>query len=222
MKTIVITGGSDGLGRALAENLSSDNNIIILARTEAALDLVAMETGAKWIACDVRDAKSVEKAFEQITDIDVLINNAGVIVNGDLTETPDETIENVITTNTIGGIYIAKAALKIMKAKKSGRIINVISQAGITAKANRSVYNASKWAMTGFTKALEEEAKEYGVLVTGFYPGTIRTDLFAKAGMEIKGPALNVEDAVGAVRYILSLSNDIAVPELGIKPAYRF
>lgn len=221
MKTIVITGGSDGLGRALAESLSGENNVIILARTQAALELIATNTGSKWIACDVRNAESVAKAFEQIDKIDVLINNAGVIVNGDLTETPDETIANVITTNTIGSIYVAKAALKIMKNQKSGRIINVISQAGITAKANRSVYNASKWALTGFTKALEEEAKEYGVLVTGFYPGTIRTDLFAKAGMEIKGPALNVEDAVGAVRYILSLSNDIAVPELGIKPAYK-
>jgi short-subunit dehydrogenase len=222
MKTIVITGGSDGLGRALAESLSSDNKVIILARTEAALDLVATETGAQWIACDVRDAKSVTKAFEQISEIDVLINNAGVIVNGDLTETPDETIENVITTNTIGSIYVAKAALKVMKKQKSGRIINVISQAGVTAKAYRSVYNASKWALTGFTKALEEEAKEYGVLVTGFYPGTIRTDLFAKAGLEIKGPALNTDDAVGAINYILSLSNDVAVPELGIKPAYKF
>jgi short-subunit dehydrogenase len=221
VKTIVITGGSDGLGRALAENLSSENKVIILARHKAALDMVAGNTGAQWIACDVRDAKSVSSAFEQIDSIDVLINNAGVIVNGDLTETSDEIIENVITTNTLGSIYAAKAALKLMKSQKSGRIINVISQAGITAKANPSVYNASKWAMTGFTKALEEEAKAYGVLVTGFYPGTIRTDLFAKAGLEIKGPALSTDEAVSAIRYILSLSNNVAVPELGIKPAYR-
>lgn len=222
MKTIVITGGSDGLGRALAESLSSENKVIILARNEAALHMIAANTGAEYITCDVRDAKSVREAFEQIESIDVLINNAGVIVNGDLTETSDEVIANVITTNTIGGIYVAKAALKIMKQQKSGRIINVISQAGITAKANRSVYNASKWALTGFTKAIEEEAKEYGVLVTGFYPGTIRTELFSKAGLEIKGPVLNTDDAVGAIKYILSLSNDVAVPELGIKPAYKF
>jgi short-subunit dehydrogenase len=222
MKTIVITGGSDGLGRALAESLSSENKVIILARNEAALHMVTANTGAEYITCDVRDAASVTRAFEQIKSIDVLINNAGVIVNGDLTETSDEVIANVITTNTIGGIYVAKAALKIMKQQKNGRIINVISQAGLTAKANRSVYNASKWALTGFTKALEEEAKEYGVLVTGFYPGTIRTELFNKAGLEIKGPALNTDDAVGAIKYILSLSDDVAVPELGIKPAYKF
>jgi len=223
MKTVVITGGSDGIGKALAEDLSADYNVIILARNEEALRNIAQQTRANWFACDVKDGSRVKSVFEDIvaqhSRIDVVINNAGVIVNGPLEETSDEDIENVITTNTIGGIYVAKAALAVMKPQKSGRIINVISQAGLNARANRSVYNASKWAMTGFTKALEEEAGNYGILVTGFYPGTTHTELFTKAGLEIQGKALNVREVVSAVRYILSAPDDVAIPELSIKPA---
>lgn len=225
MKTIVITGGSDGIGKALAEDLSSDYNVVILARNEDALKDIAERSGVNYFICDVKNAEQVKDVFEEImaqhSRIDVLINNAGVIVNGELIDTPDDVIENVITTNTLGAIYVAKAALKTMKAQGSGRIINVISQAGRNAKANRSVYNASKWALTGFTKALEEEAGNYGVLVTGFYPGTVRTDLFAKAGLEIKGNALDVSDIVGSIRYILSLPDTVAVPELDIKPSWN-
>ena len=224
MKTIVITGGSDGIGKALAEDLSADCTVVILARNEEALKEIAKRTAASYFVCNVKNAEQVKTVFEDIVAkhhrIDVLINNAGVIVNGELVDTPDDVIENVITTNTLGAIYVAKATLKAMKTQKSGRIINVISQAGRSAKAGRSIYNASKWALTGFTKALEEEAGDYGVLVTGFYPGTVHTELFAKAGLELNGNALNTSDIVGAIRYILSLPDTVAIPELDIKPSW--
>ena len=221
IKTIVITGGSDGLGKALAEKLAKNYQVIILARNEQALREIATKTSCDYAVCDVRDAKQVSKAFAEIIQkhdrIDVLINNAGVIVNGELVDTSDEDIENVITTNTLGGIYVAKAALKHMKKQRSGLIVNVVSQAGLIARATRSLYNASKWALTGFTKALQQETAEYGVRVTGFYPGTIKTDLFAKAGIEMKGPAITTEQAVKSIEFLLSCDGDVLIPELGIK-----
>src|SRR5690348_2077871 len=104
MKTIVITGGSDGIGKALAEDLSSGNRVITLARNQAALEKLAAQTGCEYIVCDVRNAEDVQKAFTEIhkkhpEGIDVLINNAGVIVNGELVETGYEDITNVIQTN---------------------------------------------------------------------------------------------------------------------------
>lgn len=223
MKTVVITGASDGLGQALVKAFSQSHKVIALARNKEALNKLAGETGCDWHFCDVKDARQVSEVFKQIDEkhdsIDVLINNAGVIVNGPLTETTDEDIENVISTNTLGAIYVAKAAFSAMKQQQKGLIINVVSQAGLNARANRSIYNASKWGMTGFTKALQEEAAEYGVRVTGFYPGTIRTNLFAKAGLQIKGPAIEVEQAVAAVRFVVESDDSVLIPELDIKPA---
>lgn len=221
MKTTLITGGSDGLGKALALKLSEENKVVILARNEAVLQAVATQANCDYFVCDVRDAEQVAATFDRIQakhpTIDVLINNAGVIVNGDLTETLDEDIENIITTNTLGSIYVAKYAMRQMKQQKSGLIVNVVSQSGLNARASRSIYNASKWALTGFTKALQEEAAAYGVRVTGFYPGTIKTDLFAKAGLDMKGPAITTEQAVKAVEFVIAADEDVLIPEIGIK-----
>lgn len=222
MKTIVITGGSDGLGKALAENLSKDNRVIVLARSTDALKELADRTGCEYIVCDIKSAEEVQDAFVKIREensagIDVLINNAGIIVNGDLTETSYEDIANVIETNTLGSIYVTKEALTLMKEAKRGLIINVISQSGLTARTNRSIYNASKWALTGFTKALQQEAVAYGVRVTGFYPGTIKTKLFEKAGIELKGPALEINQIVGGISYLASTDDSVLIPEFGIK-----
>lgn len=221
MKTILITGGSDGLGQALAEALAVDNNVIIIARTEAALQKIARDTGCSYYVCDIRDPQQVAatfaKAHEEHGKLDVLINNAGVIVNAELEAIADETIENVIATNTLGTIYATKAALKDMKQRQEGLIINIVSTAGLTARATRSIYNASKWAITGFTKAIQEEAAAYNVRVTGFYPGTIRTQLFAKAGLPLKGEALSTEQAVRAVQFVLACDDDMLIPEIGAK-----
>ncbi len=222
MKNIVITGGSDGIGKALVEDLGSDFRVIALARNVDKLNELAAKTGCDVIVCDVRKASDVETAFDHIAStygkIDILINNAGVIVNGDLTETSYETIENVLSTNATGAIFVTKACLQIMKQQKDGLIVHVISQAGITAKPYRSIYNASKWAMTGFTKAIQQEAAEYGVRVTGFYPGTVETDLFKKAGLDIHGPALDTSQITKILRFVINSDQNMLFPELGVKP----
>lgn len=221
MKTLLITGGSDGLGKALAESTSKDYNVIILARNEEKLKAIASEINCTYYVCDVKDQKAIAKTIETIIKehghIDILLNNAGVIVNGPLPDTSDKDIENVITTNTLGSIYMAKEVLTHMRKQKSGLILNVVSQSGLTARANRSIYNTSKWGLTGFTKALQEEAAEYGVRVTGFYPGTIYTDLFAKAGIDMKGTAITTDQAVKAIKFVIEMDDDVLIPELGIK-----
>lgn len=221
MKTIVITGGSDGIGKALAYALAPDYKVIILARNEEALQRIGQETGCEWYVCDVRNAQNVREVIDEIASkygsIDVLINNAGIIVNGDVTETDDKIVKDVIDTNTTGAIYVAKHTLKHMKKQQSGLIVNVVSQSGLIARANRSIYNASKWAMTGFTKAIQDEAFEYGVRVTGFYPGTVKTELFAKAGLELNTVALSTDTIVEAINFLLTLPDTVIVPELGMK-----
>jgi short-subunit dehydrogenase len=220
-KVVVVTGGSDGLGKTLAETLSTNYKVVILARSKQTLKEIANKIECDWFACDVKNPEQVTEVISAIVakygKIDVLINNAGVIINGELVDTSYEDIENVITTNTLGSIYVAKAVLEHMKPQKSGLIVNIISQSGLNARANRSIYNASKFALTGFTKALQQETAQYGVRVTGFYPGTVKTDLFAKAGLEMKGPAMSTDDAVKVIQFVLSLKDDVVIPELGIK-----
>lgn len=221
MKNIVITGGSDGIGKAVAEYLAPEHHVIIIARNKDSLEQIAARNGCAYAVCDVRDSQQVISTFAHIVaehgPIDVLINNAGVIVNSSLVDTSYQDIENVICTNTLGAIYVAKAALANMKAQGKGYIINVNSQSGINARAERSIYNASKWAITGFTKALQQEANEYNVRVTGLYPGAVRTGLLAKAGIEIKAAALDTDQIVKAIDYLISLDEHVLVPELGIK-----
>ncbi len=221
MKTVIITGGSDGLGAATARQLACDYQVVILSRDEIKLQKLANEICCDWAQCDVRDSEQVTRVIDNIAkkhgSIDVIVNNAGVIVNGDLIETSDSDIENVIMTNAVGSIYVAKNALKHMKAHRKGLIINVVSQSGLNFAAGRSVYNASKWAMTGFTKALQLEAAQFGVRVTGFYPGTIKTDLFAKAGIDFSGNSLSTLEAAKSIEYLISLDDHIVVPEFGIK-----
>lgn len=222
MKHIVITGGSDGIGEALAKNLCKDHKVTLLARNKDKLEQLAAELGCDFAVCDVRSHEAVQAAFEEIKSrhgsIDILINNAGVIVNGDITETPYETIETVMSTNATGAIFVTKACLEIMKPQKEGLIIQIVSTAGLTARSNRSIYNASKWAMTGFTRAIQEEAGAYGVRVTGFFPGTVKTHLFKKAGLGISGLALETSEVVKTLRFVIEAGDDVIIPEIGIRP----
>jgi short-subunit dehydrogenase len=124
MKHIVITGGSDGIGRALARNLASDFQVTLLARNAEKLEELATELSCDFVICDVRKSSDVAAAFAKVKSrhgsIDILVNNAGVIVNGDLTETAYDTIEAVMSTNAMGAIFVTKACLEIMKPQKSG------------------------------------------------------------------------------------------------------
>ena len=160
-KTILISGGSDGLGKALAEKLVRNNKVIILANNAEKTEKVAKELGTDFVVADVSNYQNIRSAVEEIIKrhktIDCLINNAGLWIEGALENNDPEQIAKVMAVNATGSILLTHAVLPHMKENKKGRIINVISQAGLGAKAERSVYNASKWAMTGFTKSLAQE-----------------------------------------------------------------
>ena len=126
-KTIVITGGSDGLGKAIAKRLNNDNNVIIISRDEESVVSAANEVDCKYYVCDVTDYKQVNNTISSILEknikIDVLINNAGIWLAGDLTETDYERISNCIDVNTKGPIYMTKAVLPSMYENKEGLIL---------------------------------------------------------------------------------------------------
>ncbi len=221
-KVIVITGGSEGLGKAIAKRLIKDNKIIIISNNEEKLKKTATEIQCDYVVCDVTNYKQIENAIDTILkkyiNIDILINNAGVWLEGDLTENTFEKISNCIDVNTKGPIYMTKAVLPNMYKNKSGLIINVCSQASFDNDDYSVVYNASKWAMRGFNRSIQRDISKKGVKVTGFYPGFMQTNLFKKAGNDYDtSTGLEVEKVAKAIEYIINVDSDVIIPEMGIK-----
>ncbi len=221
-KVIVITGGSEGLGKAIAKRLIKDNKVIIISNNEEKLKKTATEIQCDYVVCDVTNYKQIENAidtiFKKYINIDILINNAGVWLEGDLTENTFEKISNCIDVNTKGPIYMTKAVLPNMYKNKSGLIINVCSQASFDNDDYSVVYNASKWAMRGFNRSIQRDISKKGVKVTGFYPGFMQTNLFKKAGNDYDtSTGLEVEKVAKAIEYIINVDSDVIIPEMGIK-----
>lgn len=221
-KVIVITGASDGLGKTLTESLSKENNVIALATTEEKLQKVAEDNNCNYKVCDVSDYHQVEKCTNEIIEefgkIDILINNAGLWIQEELEENDADRINAVIDVNLLGMIYMTKAVIPIMKSRQDGIIININSQAGINHKAERVVYNASKWGGVGFTKSLQDEVAKYGIRVTNILPGMLKTDMFNK--MNIKKNmenGLDTKEVARLVEFIIDTPKDVMIPEVGIK-----
>lgn len=223
MKHVLITGGSDGLGKVAAQKLIEAGYMVtILSHDADKTSAAAEELGCKYVVADVGDPQQVHDAVmlavEQGGEVDVLINNAGVWIAGPLESNTPADINHAIRVNTLGAIYCTQAVVPAMKQRRSGRVINVISQAGLYGKAERSVYNASKWALTGFTKSLQPELKPFKVGVVGFYPGAMDTGLFAKVGdTKDRNGALNPEMAADALVYLCNQPDQIDIPEFGVQ-----
>ncbi len=222
MKTIVITGGSDGLGKSLAKYLTKDNNVIILATNEDKLKEVASNNNCKYKVCDVSNYSVVERTINEIAkefeQIDVLINNAGLWIQEELDVNNSERIESVIRVNLLGTINVSKAVIPFMKKQKDGLIININSQAGINHKAERVVYNASKWGVTGFSKSLQDEVAKYGIRVTDVMPGMMITDMFNKMNItKNMANGLDTKEVCRLVQFIIDTPSNVMVPEVGIK-----
>ncbi|MEK7172403.1 MAG: SDR family oxidoreductase [Patescibacteria group bacterium] len=228
MKTILISGGSSGLGQATAEKLAKKYKVVILAPDAKRIKEVAAKIGCDFQVADVTDYGQLEGAVEETIKkhggIDVLINNAGIWIEGNLETNDPERIQKTMAVNAVGTMLLTRAVLPHMKKAGRGRIINVISQAGLTAKPERSVYNGSKWAITGFTKSLATELTGSGITVTGFYPGAMKTNLFASAGVkkneEKYSKYMELADVVRALEFVVETPEELEIPELGIKPGW--
>ena len=221
-KVILISGGSDGLGKALASKMVETHTVVILSHNFEKTKVTAEEIGCDFVSADVSDYLQVETAIAQVLEkygqIDCLVNNAGVWIEGSLVTNSADDIARVLDVNTKGTIYLTKAVVSSMIEKQSGRIINVISQSGLHAKAERTVYHASKWAITGFTDSLRLELESQNISVCGFYPGAIKTDFFKKVGSTKDiSKHLEVADAVYALEFMITAPDTVTIPELGIK-----
>ena len=221
-KVIVITGGSDGLGKTLAESLSKENYIVILATNEEKLVSVANSNNCNYKVCDVSNYSLVEKCIAEIIEkfgkIDVLINNAGLWIQEELDSNDSERINSVVDVNLLGVINCSKAVIPSMKQNRDGLIININSQAGINHKAERVVYNATKWGVTGFSKSLADEVAKYGIRVTNVMPGMMKTDMFNKMNIQKNMEnGIDTKEVAKLIEFNIALPNEVMIPEIGIQ-----
>jgi NAD(P)-dependent dehydrogenase (short-subunit alcohol dehydrogenase family) len=212
-RVVVITGGSDGIGAAIARQLAGKDGgklaLVLAARDQDKLDQVAgvcMALGARTLALrtDVADQDQcrhlIGAAVERFGRIDVLINNAGRSAHALFEDVPDlGWYEELMRINLWGSVWCTQAALPHLKAS-SGRIVAVSSLAGLVGVPGRTAYSASKFAMTGFFEALRAELKGAGVSVTTAYPGVVDTRIryrgFNALGQEMGSSGLREDGAM--------------------------
>ncbi len=197
----VVTGAGSGLGREIAIKLGEAGaKVILVGRTNAKLvetaSLIAKTAGqADVFSADIGCYSRVEELFSYIRDeyqgLDILINNAGVGCFGNLEDMLVDEIDQMIATNLNGTIYCSKEALKLMKEDALGKIINIISTAGKRGKAQETVYAATKFGISGFTKSLQQELKNSRIKVSGVYVGGMDTEFW-------KGIRDNTDDFMSA------------------------
>ena len=188
-KVVCITGAGRGLGAALARGFAAEGAHLVLgARTTPEIDALAAELGnALAVQTDVRVAEDVHRlvdaAVTEFGQLDVMVNNAGVAVYGPVDSYSPDDIDLVLDTNVKGVIHGSIAALRVMRPRRSGLIVNVGSIAGKWHLPQESVYCASKWAVTGYTGVLGLEAAAWDVKVSCVMPGGIDTPFWK--GMEM-------------------------------------
>lgn len=180
-KTAIITGGSEGIGRAIAsEFLEAGADVTISSRRASLGEETASELGCEFIACDVREYQQVEELVERVVEgrgsLDVMVNNAGVGSVTKLREMDLEEWDNVLRTNLNGVMYGSKAALPHL-LETSGCIVNIESIYGLRGGKGATAYSASKGGVVNFTQQVAVDYAAAGVRVNGICPGFVRTSM---------------------------------------------
>lgn len=220
-KVICITGGANGLGREIAASLCNKDKVIIMDINPAVTKLVAQGLECDYQICDVTDFGSVQDSIEKIIDkydkIDCFINNAGIYIDGPIEDNDPQLIKKVVEVNTLGPMFTANLLVPIFKKQKHGTIININSTASLHPRALNSVYHASKWGLSGFSQSLQLELAESNIKVIDICPGIMNTE-FTK-GTDDYDPkhSLDPQEVVKAINFVLSLNNNVTIPQLTIK-----
>jgi len=229
-KTAIVTGASRGIGKSIALKLAKENyKIMLFGRDEKLLNEVKSEINkedgdADVFVGDVTDEnfvkESIGRVIEKHKQIDVLVNNAGVMIAKKFIETNLDEFKLQVDTNLYGVYNFTKAVLPSMMAKREGTIINISSIAGKNPVSGGTLYSSTKHALMGFSKSLMLEVREYNVRVASVCPGSVDTELLTNT---IMAPAnsekiLQPSDVADVVFSIINLPIRAMISEVEIRP----
>ncbi len=237
-QVVAVTGASSGIGQAVALACARAGAGVALAarRTERIQDLaerIVAEGGrALPVTTDVGDEDQarafVQRAHSELGRLDVLVNNAGVMLLGPIENAPTEEWRRMIHVNVFGVLYCTHAALPLMRAQGSGHIVNVSSVAGRIARQGSGVYNLTKFGVGAFSESLRQEGVGMGVRVTTIEPGAVATELPAhnrppvleQIAKRFAGVTpLDAQDIAKAILYAIGQPPNVSVNEVLIRPS---
>lgn len=219
MRTVLISGGSRGIGEACVRAFAAAGyqTYFLYKSSDKQAELLALSTGAGAIKCDVADPSAIKRAIEHIKSdsgtVDILVNNAGVSFVGLIQDTDDDTYRRVLDTNLSGAFYLCREVAPMMIEKHRGRIINIGSVWGKYGASCEVAYSASKAGLRGLTQALAKELGPSGITVNCIEPGVIETDMNACFDAETLADLANEtplcrlgkpEDVANAVLFLAS------------------
>ena len=210
-----MTGGSRGIGRAIAVEFARAGAEVVIGYRSAAdeAESVATEIGGRAVQADVADPEQAKTLVEEAGEIAILVNNAGLTRDGVLARMTDADWRDVVETNLSSVFYTCRAASRGMMKRRAGAIVNISSIVGLRGNWGQTNYSASKAGMIGFTKSLARELGSRGVRANVVAPGYVKTRLTDELPEEARGAMLgntplgrlgDPEDVAGAVRFLCS------------------
>jgi NADP-dependent 3-hydroxy acid dehydrogenase YdfG len=221
-KVCVITGAGSGIGRATAlKLLERGAKVFAMGRTQERLDHLAADASSDRLAVfcgDVRDESAVQAAFAacvaRFGTVDVLLNNAGIgVPTTDLAEAPLEKFEQMFDTNVKGVFLCTREALKIMRPRKSGHILTVISMGGQRTNATAPVYCASKFGARGLSGGVADQVLAEGIKVTDVNPGPVDTDYWGDRPVP-REKFLKADDVAEVIVFVIGQPEHVLIREI--------
>lgn len=229
-RTAIVTGGTKGIGRAIARALvAAEVNVSLSARREDEIDNTVAELNklgagrCVGFVCDVRQEAQVKSFFtstvEALGGLDILINNAGIGIFAPVESTSGDDFRAVIETNLCGVFYCCHEAIPLLKQRGGGYIINISSLAGANPHPNMAAYNASKFGLNGFTEALMQEVRHDGIKVSYIMPGSVNTGFGGDEPSAEKSWQLQPEDIARVVVDLLQYPDRALPSRIEIRPS---
>ncbi len=214
-KTALVTGGSRGIGAAVARELAQAGATVVVGYRSGAEEAAALasELGGRAVQADVSNADDAKRLVEEAGDLDVLVNNAGITRDGVLARMTDDDWRSVLETNLSSVFYTCRAVSRGMMKRRGGSIVNLSSIVGLHGNWGQSNYAASKGGIVAFTKSLAQELGSRGVRANVVAPGYIKTQLTDAIPEEAQQQMLGLtplgrfgepEDVARAVRFLSS------------------
>ena len=229
MKNIVVSGASRGIGKAIVLHFAKAGwNVAFCSRSQDKLDalkdeLDSLELGGNYLAfaCDMSVQEEVKifaaAATDFLASVDVVVNNAGVFLPGSVHDMNGDDFELMMQTNVSSAFTLTKALVGDMKKTKVGHIFNMSSIAGLMAYPNGGAYNVSKHALTGYSKTLRDELKEFHIRVTTIYPGATLTDSWSSVDLP-ESRFIPAEDIAQSIWDVYQLSDRTVVEDIVLRP----